>query len=1238
MKPALMILLSFFLLSNIGLQAQTLTWKVFGKLNYSRNCHEAMALDDHRIIVMGGFINGVPTKTTEIIDITTGKITIGPQMNYAHAWFRVLRAPDSSIIAIAGNYESGRSGTAIEMLDRQTMTWTTIGNLPTHTAQLEACWINDQEFVVVGGVQNDQATINTCQVFNIATKHGRTLAEAPHNLNSHVLAKSSRGDLLLFAGRYGGAGSVKNPDIHKYDIATNKWIKVDNISELIAKPTYLSLPGGNIIYMGGEKNELEIDPTPKVFIENNGEFVQLGNLPFPAYWNSATPYNSSNIIVQGGMNHDNDYILSAAFINFQTNTITAAPSTIYPHSFHQLAALPSRKNIGNNAIFAIAGKSNYAGDGIVEILDLFSPEISFSSVEKNCDSTVFSIFCDTAIVSIAQVSTSPEAKLILSNSLPAKQVTLTVVPKNPGDVGTFQIRAVNKAGKDTVLNGSFVGSQLQATTSTLDFGEVPIDTDTCRTIEIKNTSNRMVVLESPTLASNIGFSISGSFPKIFLPNETKSITICFHGYDENEYTNLLTLVDNCISTTIKISAKPVSLYIPVYTQIQSNCDTTIFNVSSGDTIVSISPITANPQISVDISPALPAKQCNITVSPVLTGSSGTYSIKISTKKGYETIIDGTLEGRKLAIESPTALVIDMDTCIITRELCKSVTVRNVSNQPVDLTEATLAIGREFKVQPGQLPITLAPNATATINVCFVTDQKGEFRDTLRIDNGCFPIDVAVHGVTIYPDVPIVAHLKKICDSTFFDVACSSNIVSIVPLTTQPEFTYTVSPQLPTERIIITVTPTDPTKGGTYSFRVSSAYGKDTIIQSEFVGKTLEVAEPSGLVLDFGDVFLGVDSCSYVKIKNIYTEPISISNPAFLGNYNFTIPAGQLPITINPNETKSLAVCCNPKAVGACQDTLRFVNNCLAYDIITKANVQDARPPVLTGAAQDCWQMVLTIEDDFGISQVHALEQSNIEYQLSGLNSRSVRISIALKDQSASGSARFEAKSISGKTLTTDLIEISPAKIIFADMDADSVVYIDSTMNGLRNCSQIKMRNPSAIAITIPHVAFFRNAEFSVPLGQLPMTINPGEEKSLTVCFSPSAFGPDRDTLFVQTSCGNSAFTCVSKGDTTHYAADPTCGHLPYSINQKSYGKKRPTVYNPYPNPAGGNVSIKYIYTGSDRPIVTVTDVFGTATEAKVLSCGAEELTIGTDGLRSGVYELRISLGGETFAFPLTVVR
>lgn len=1237
MRPTILISLCILVMSSISSQAQTLTWKVFGRLIYPRNCHEVMTLDDHRIIVMGGFVNNTPSKKTEIIDLSTGQISPGPEMNYAHAWFRVLRAPDSSIIAIAGNYESGRSGTAIEMLDRQTMTWTTIGDLSTHTAQLEACWINDQEFVVVGGVQNDQITISTCQVFNIATKQSRTLADAPHALNSHVLAKSSRGDLLLFAGRYGGAGSVKNPDIHKYDIATNKWINIGNISELIAKPTFLTLPGGNIIYMGGEKNELDIDPTQKVFIENNGSIVLQGNLPFAAYWNSAVLYNSSSVIIQGGMDHYQSPIRQAAFINFQTNAITVAPSTIYPHSFHQLAALPSRKNIGNNAIFAISGKTNAAGAGIVEILDLFSNEIFVTKSEKKCDSTVFMIACDTAITSITAITTSPEVKLIFSNPLPANQVTLTVVPNNPGEVGAFQIRVVNKEGKDTVLNGAFVGSQLQAATDALDFGDVLIGKDTCRTIEIKNTSNRVVVLQSPSLATNIGFSISGQFPMTFQPNETRKITICFHGNDETNYTNLLTFIDNCVSTTIKISANAVSLMQPVYSQLYSNCDSIIYNIRSSDSIVSITAISTVPQVSIEISPSLPAQECNVSVRPVSTGASGAFTIRVLTQKGYVTIIIGTFEGRKLAIESPAALIIEMDTCIITREQCKTVTVRNVSSQPVELAQANLAIGREFKVQPGQLPVTIAPNATVTINVCFVTDQKGEYRDTLLVENGCFPISVAMHGVAVYPDVPIVMHMTKICDSTFFDVACGSNIVSIVPLTTQPEFTYTVSPQLPADRIIITVTPTDPAKGGTYSFRVTSANGKDTIIQSEFTGKTLEVVEPAGLVFDFGDVYLGVDSCSQIRIKNIYTEPISISNPAFLGNYYFTIPAGQLPITINPNETKSLVVCCNAKVVGACQDTLRIVNNCLQYDIITKANVQDARPPVLAGSAQDCWQMILTIEDDFGISQVNALEQSNIEYQLSGLNSRSVKISMALKDQSVAGFARFEAKSISGKTLTTDLIELSPAKIIFADMDADSIVYIDSTMNGLRNCSFVKMRNPSAIPITIPHATFFRNAEFSVPLGQLPMTINPGEEKYLTVCFSPSAYGADRDTLFVQTSCGNSAFVCISKGDTTLYSTDPTCGHLPYSVEQKSYGKKRPTVYYPYPNPAGGSVSIKYVYSGSDSPIISVSDVFGVEVAAKLQSRKSDELVIDTNSLRSGVYVLRVAMGGETFTFTITVV-
>ncbi len=80
-------------------------------------------------------------------------------------------------------------------------------------------------------------------------------------------------------------------------------------------------------------------------------------------------------------------------------------------------------------------------------------------------------------------------------------------------------------------------------------------------------------------------------------------------------------------------------------------------------------------------------------------------------------------------------------------------------------------------------------------------------------------------------------------------------------------------------------------------------------------------------LEFDSVGYATTSCRQISITNISNAPQIVDKTFLKYNIDFSVPQSQIPLIIQPQETKTLSVCLTPTRLGNIVDTLIIPNNC-----------------------------------------------------------------------------------------------------------------------------------------------------------------------------------------------------------------------------------------------------------------------------------------------------------------------
>jgi hypothetical protein len=139
-----------------------------------------------------------------------------------------------------------------------------------------------------------------------------------------------------------------------------------------------------------------------------------------------------------------------------------------------------------------------------------------------------------------------------------------------------------------------------------------------------------------------------------------------------------------------------------------------------------------------------------TSSSIIAKRTGKYSVKIESKYGCEGTSD-TVEINFISSQISYSLYNDdnelyYDTTFFGELYCKQIELYNTGNEDIILENIYLKINTDFSIPQSQLPLTIEPDETVMLMICFTPSDFGVHRDTLIIEDVCQSISIPLLAV------------------------------------------------------------------------------------------------------------------------------------------------------------------------------------------------------------------------------------------------------------------------------------------------------------------------------------------------------------------------------------------------------------------------------------------------------------------------------------------------------------
>jgi|GEM_PF-2395822 len=337
----------------------------------------------------------------------------------------------------------------------------------------------------------------------------------------------------------------------------------------------------------------------------------------------------------------------------------------------------------------------------------------------------------------------------------------------------------------------------------------------------------------------------------------------------------------------------------------------------------------------------------------------------------------------------------------------------------------------------------------------------------------------------------------------------------------------------------------------------------------------------------------------------------------------------------PGETTSLPVC---SSEGEC---------------VVKRSIPEV-PPVLTRLAGDCYGFVIQASDSLWpivAVDLDSAASSNVSVEImGGLPSHEVAVRVIVADPSRAGVVSLLVRNSRGKI--APIVESLAARTgsrLVVHADPDEHASMDSIWLGSSRCMNVGLGNPGPDAVVLGAASFRNNVAFSVPPGQFPLVIPPGESRDCEICFAPGEPGADHDTLVLRDLCD--VYIPVD-GYGLFHAEGRNCDAV-IGIREAGSGVSKVAVAAPYPNPGGRTIHVPVTILGDRSAAIpappVLRDGLGNVVRNPgygVLSSGGtgnryrEEGIFSFDitGLAQGVYWLMMVTSEGPVGYPVVVER
>ena len=485
----------------------------------------------------------------------------------------------------------------------------------------------------------------------------------------------------------------------------------------------------------------------------------------------------------------------------------------------------------------------------------------------------------------------------------------------------------------------------------------------------------------------------------------------------------------------------------------------------------------------------------------------------------------------------------------------TVALLNNGSAPVQIAQLNLS-GQHFSlVGSSSLPVTVAAGATYTLNVQFNPATAGTATGQLTIasDSATAATPVITLSGTGTTGTGTAALSALYCSSGAITGpgtdACTVTLTASAP---SDGLTVNLSSSSSALTVPSTVTvPANATSAG-FTATVAAVAAAQAVTMTASAGSVfksfslqLNAAVPALSInatsVAFGDVVVNTTATPQpVTLTSTGTVPVTISAAAVTGA-GFAISGATFPMTLNPGQQATLSVEFDPTAVGAATGQLTITSNSstngTAVISLSGTGTTGTGSAALSALYCSSGTMTGSGSDACTVMLTAAAPSGGLSVSLSG-SSSAVTVPSTVTVPANATSVGFTATVASVATAQAVTITASAgglsrtfalqlnAAVPALSINMTSLAFGSVVLNTAATPQPVTLTSTGTAPVTVSAVAV-TDAGFAILRSTFPVTLNPGQQATLSVVFNPTAVGAATGQLTITSNSSTNRTAVVS---------------------------------------------------------------------------------------------------------------
>ena len=349
----------------------------------------------------------------------------------------------------------------------------------------------------------------------------------------------------------------------------------------------------------------------------------------------------------------------------------------------------------------------------------------------------------TVVLASSNSAVAVPATVMVAAGSTSANFTATVDSVSSPQTATLTASA-GGVSESVALQLGTAGAALSASASSVDFGNVNINTTASQQLTLTSSGSSPVTISSVTVAG-IGFAVSGfSAPQTLNPNQSLTLNVQFDPSSAGAVTGQLTIASDAsggATTTIALSGAGTILILPTLSSLSCASSSLTGSATDPCTVALSGPapaggISVNLQSSsgavtvpASVLVAAGASQANFTATAIPVSAAQTVTLSANAGAINTTFL------LQLSASSPQlnvgAATLNFGDVALNTPATQTVTLLNSSAAPITVSLATVT-GAGFSLAGGTFPVTLAAGQATPLAVQFDPAAAGSSTGSLTI--------------------------------------------------------------------------------------------------------------------------------------------------------------------------------------------------------------------------------------------------------------------------------------------------------------------------------------------------------------------------------------------------------------------------------------------------------------------------------------------------------------------------